>query len=57
MKHYLLILLAFILVCPILAQDKNEVMSEKLKNRIWKAKILEGIADVVWRGKKMKRLF
>ncbi len=42
MKHYLLILLAFILVCPIQAQDKNEVMSEKLKNRIWKAKILEG---------------
>lgn len=42
MKHYLLILLAFILVCPILAQDKNEVMSVKWENRIWKAKVLEG---------------
>ena len=44
MKNYLPILLAFILVCPILAQDKDEAMSEKLENRIWKARTPEGKA-------------
>ncbi len=44
MKHYLLILLAFILVCPITAQDKNEDISSMLENRIWKARTPEGKA-------------
>lgn len=44
MKHYLPILLTFILVCPILAQDKDEAMSEKLESRIWKARTPEGKA-------------
>ena len=44
MKHYLLILLAFILVCPILAQDKREDISAMLENRIWKARTPEGKA-------------
>jgi hypothetical protein len=44
MKHYLLILLAFILVCPILAQDKREDISAMLENRVWKAGTPEGKA-------------